>query len=339
MLGSDASVDGGRPRAALGVSPVGRRASRHFWWARAEETCAAALDRLRTAGPGAQPAPVHYCYVVDAADQLVGSATVAAVLAAAADVPLKDVMSPRVIPIPEGAPEEAIQDFFITYGLLAFPVVDRGGKLVGVVGVEHFSDLVFEGFDTQVREETYRSVGLTARDLEEPSVASAARARLPWLGVTLAGGVLAALLLGQAALEPAAMAAIGVFLPLVVMLAERVTLRTIALRGVWSAGERHAHALLRRELAAAALLAFGLGPLTGGVTYLWRGQVRTALAVGLATLATILVGTGVGLLAPVGERGGKAARVGAPIALAVAGVAAVGIILAVARLLMLAGSH
>jgi magnesium transporter len=330
----DAPLSRAERDAPEAVSPVGRRASRHFWWARQGETCTAALDRLRTGAPGGQPSPVHYCYVVDESDRLVGSATIAAMLAAPPEAHLDDVMNPRVVPIPEGAPEEAIQDFFITYGLLAFPVVDRVGKLVGVVAVEHFSDLVFDGFDSQVREETYRSVGLAGRDFEEAAVVPALRARLPWLAVTLAAGVVGALVLGQGTLAPATVALIAVFLPLVIMLAERVTLRTVALRSAWPTGDRQLRALTSREMSAAVLLALGLGPLTGAVTFLWRGQGRVALLVGAATCATIVVSAGVGLLTPAGERGGRGRRAVVPIALAVADLAAVGLVMLLARLLL-----
>jgi magnesium transporter len=324
----------------LAISPVGRRAARDFWWARADETCGTALERLRAdVAAAATPAPVHFCYVVDGAGVLVGCAALVAVIGAAPETRLRECMNPRVIPIPEGAPEEAIQDFFITYGFLSFPVVDRVGKLVGVVRVDHFSDLVFEGFETQVREETYRTLGLHARELEDRSVAGAAGLRLPWLAITLGGGIVAALALAQAGLAAGSLLAVAVFLPLGVMLAERITLRTLALRAAWPPGEPAAHALRRREMGAAVLLAVGLAPVTAGLVFLWQGAGRLALAMGAAVFAITVVGAGIGLAFPTGDRaGGRGIRALVPLALALVDLVAVAIMVALVRLLVAVGS-
>jgi magnesium transporter len=324
--------------ASLAISPVGRRAAHDYWWAGADETCAAALDRLRATAAKTAAVPVHHCYVIDDAGLLIGYAPMAVVLGAPSESRLRDCMNPRVIPIPEGAPEEAIQDFFITYGHHAFPVVDRVGKLVGVVCVEHFSDLVFEGFEAQVREETYRSMGLTSRDYDEASIAAAVRVRLPWLGVALGGGFIAALLLGQSGLSVTAIAALAVFLPLCTTLAERVTLRTFSLRAAWPIGDRQVGDLARREMGATLLIALALAPVSGGLVYIWQGHWRTALVIAGAVLAILMLGAGIGLLLAGGERStGRNARVLAPLALALADVGAVAVVLVLAHLLMAQG--
>jgi magnesium transporter len=315
----------------VAVSPVGRRAARDFWSARGGETCTQALARLRDLARSAPTAPLQVCYVVDDAQRLLGCASMVAVVAAAGETTLTEIMNPRTIPIPEGAPEEAIQDFFITYGLTSFPVVNRDGHLCGVVGVEHFGDLVFEGFEGQLRAETYRGVGLSAQEHERGSAAGAAGARFLWLAITLAGGFIAALVLAQGHLAADRLAAMALFLPVCVALAERVAQRTLTLRTTWS-GERAV--LARREALASVLLALALGPIAGGLAFLWQGQLVTALAVGGACGAIVLAATVVGLLFPVSEKGG--ARVSPtviPIALAVADVAAVAIYLALVRAL------
>jgi len=315
----------------VAVSPVGRRAARDFWSAHPGETCGQALGRLRDLAKSAPKAPFQFCYVVDAGQKLLGCAPMVAVVAAADDTPLTEVMNPRPIPIPEGAPEEAIQDFFITYGLTSFPVVDREGRLCGVVGVEHFSDLVFEGFEGQLRDETYRSVGLDAREHERGSAASAAGGRLLWLAITLAGGFIAALVLAQGQLAADRLAAMALFLPVCVGLAERVAQRTLTLRTTWT-GDRAG--LAGREATAAGLLALVVGPSAGALAFLWHGRLATALAVGLACFAIVLVSTLIGLLFPVSEKG--ATRISptvTPIALALADVAAVAIYLVLVRVL------
>jgi magnesium transporter len=315
----------------VAVSPVGRRAARDFWSARGGETCAQALARLRELARAAPGAPLQVCYVVDDGQKLLGCAAMVTVVAAPGETPLTELMNPRTIPIPEGAPEEAIQDFFITYGLTSFPVVDRDGRLCGVVGVEHFGDLVFEGFEGQLRDETYRGVGLSAREHERGTAVGAAGARFLWLAVTLAGGFLAALVLGQGHLAADRLAAMALFLPLCVVLAERVAQRTLTLRTTWSDDRAP---LVRREALASALLALAVGPIAGVVAFLWQGRLAAALTVGGACGAIVLVATAVGLLFPVNEKGGtRVSPTVIPIALAVTDVAAVAIYLLLVRAL------
>jgi Mg/Co/Ni transporter MgtE len=324
----------GAPRTPVAVSPVGKRAARDFWAARSGDTCAQALQRLRELHPKAPNAPLQVCYVVDEGQRLLGCAPVVAVVAAAADKPITDLMNPRTIPIPEGAPEEAIQDFFITYGLTSFPVVDREGRLCGVVGVEHFGDLVFEGFEGQLREECCRSVGLPPTEREHGTFA-AAGARFLWLAVTLAGGFLAALVLARGQLAPDRLALMAFFLPVCVALAERVAQRTLTLRTTWS---EERPALARREALASALLALGVAAIAGGLGFLWHGRLAPALTLGGACGAIVVVATAVGLLFPVGEKGGaRVTPAVIPIALAVADVAGVAIYLVLVRALMGAG--
>jgi magnesium transporter len=327
---SSEDAPNGAPRTPVPVSPVGKRAARDFWAARRGDSCAQALARLRELAPKAPGAPLQVCYVVDDGQKLLGCAPIVAVVAAAGETPITELMNPRTIPIPEGAPEEAIQDFFITYGLTSFPVVDREGRLCGVVGVEHFGDLVFEGFEGQLRDETCRGVGLPAVEREH-GVLAAAGARFLWLAVTLAGGFLAALVLARGQLAPDRLALMALFLPVCVALAERVTQRTLTLRTTWA--ERRP-ALARREALAAALLALAVAPLAGGLGFLWQGRVTAALTLGGACGAIVIVATAIGLLFPVGEKGGtRVSPTVIPIALAVADVAAAAIYLLLVRAL------
>ena len=320
----------GAPRTPVAVSPVGKRAARDFWAARSGDTCAQALQRLRALHPKAPGAPLQVCYVVDDAQRLLGCAPVVAVVAAAAETPITELMNPRTIPIPEGAPEEAIQDFFITYGLTSFPVVDREGRLCGVVGVEHFGDLVFEGFEGQLREETCRAVGLPTMEREHGAFA-AAGARFLWLAVTLAGGFLAALVLVRGQLAPERLAVMALFLPVCVALAERVAQRTLTLRTTWS---EERPTLARREALASALLAVAVALIAGGLGFLWHGRLSVALTLGGACGAIVIVATAIGLIFPVGEKGGtRVSPAVIPIALAAADVAAVAVYLLLVRAL------
>src|SRR5262245_55426207 len=83
---------------------------------------------------------ILYCYVVDAADRLVGYVPVRRLLTSPLDAAVSTVMVDDVMAIPSWATVLVAAEYFVNHRLLAFPVVETSGKLVGVVDVTLFND-------------------------------------------------------------------------------------------------------------------------------------------------------------------------------------------------------
>jgi magnesium transporter len=103
-------------------------------------TAAQTIERLRELEPDAET--IYYVYVVDEDDRLVGVLSLRDLIVARPDAVISDVMIDE--PVATGAlePAESVAETIAHYNLLALPVVDDEGRLVGIVTVDDAIDTV-----------------------------------------------------------------------------------------------------------------------------------------------------------------------------------------------------
>ncbi|HXF83119.1 MAG TPA: CBS domain-containing protein [bacterium] len=103
-------------------------------------TAEATLARLRELAPEAES--IYYFYVVDDQHRLVGVLPLRALIMARADQPIAEIMTRDVISVYAHDEVETVAAALTKYDLLALPVVDEGGRLIGVVTVDDIIDVV-----------------------------------------------------------------------------------------------------------------------------------------------------------------------------------------------------
>ncbi len=102
------------------------------------------IARLRETKPDSET--IYYLYVVDEQERLVGVLSIRSLLTSPPDVPISQVMRTDVISVrPEDSAED-VAGVLIKYDFLAVPVVDEGGRLVGIVTVDHLIDILLEKY-------------------------------------------------------------------------------------------------------------------------------------------------------------------------------------------------
>ncbi len=116
--------------------PVIRRMHQNYTALRIDQTVAAALEWLRQHPP---PDRIIYFYVVDDAGVLQGVVPTRRLILSAPDARLADIMVAKVTALPARATVLEACEFFILHRLLAFPVVDDDGRLIGVVDIELYT--------------------------------------------------------------------------------------------------------------------------------------------------------------------------------------------------------
>jgi NhaA family Na+:H+ antiporter len=121
--------------------PVTARMHQDFTQLRAGLTVGEALDWLRLYPP---PGRVIYFYVVDDAGRLLGVVPTRRLLLSDPATPLTEVMVKKMVVVPSWATVLDACEFFIQYRLLAFPVVDEGGRVLGVIDVDLYTDALAE---------------------------------------------------------------------------------------------------------------------------------------------------------------------------------------------------
>lgn len=282
------------------AEPLGETAGRHLVRqvprAAATDSVDVVLSRLR----GQAFDAVDAVYVVDGEGRLTGVAELAKLLAAdsAATVGSAMLQSPPTVTV--DTDQERVATIARRCRLAAVPVVDAEGRLLGVVP----SLAIIDVLRREHVEDLHRLAGIVrendhARDaLQEPSVRRL-RHRLPWLLVGLGGSVVATALVARFEDALNERVAIAFFIPAIVYLADAIGTQTetITVRGL-SHGLLPFGRILRGEIGAGLLIGLVLGALAVPAVLLGFGDLRLALAVGIAILIAGTIATSVGLIFP-----------------------------------------
>lgn len=150
-------------------------------------------------------------------------------------------------------------------------------------------------------DELFQLSGVRAVDADLPLLTSV-RKRMVWLLGTLVGGLLAAGLAMLYQIQFQRMAALILFIPLVVGLAESMTLQSLALalhgmrEGTWSAAIRRRR--LVREILTGLLLGLVCGAIVTVTVRLWTHAWPLALSMGVALAGGLGSAAGLGVLLP-----------------------------------------
>ncbi|MEP7072086.1 MAG: magnesium transporter [Verrucomicrobiota bacterium] len=270
---------------------------------RAGMTVQQALDQIRTEGVGER---VIYFYAVDDEQKLVGVLPTRRLLTAPLAARLDEIMIRRVIAVPQSATVLEACEFFVLYKFLAFPVVDREKRVVGVVDLGLFQQ---EFIEAEEREGTrplpdafFEALGFRLSEIRGASPFRVFRYRFPWLMATVGSGTICALLAGAFETTLAGSVVIAFFLTMVLGLNESVSMQsmTVTIQALRTTPltRRWFFETFRREAATAALLGLGCGLIVGLIVWLWRGELLAAGVIGGSIALSLLTACLFGLSVP-----------------------------------------
>jgi len=103
-------------------------------------TAGGAIDRLRELEPDAET--IYYVYVTDEEHKLVGVISLRDLNVANPETPVRDVMKDEPVAVNVNADQDEVAEVVAHYNLLAVPVVDDNGVLMGIVTVDDALDTV-----------------------------------------------------------------------------------------------------------------------------------------------------------------------------------------------------
>lgn len=154
---------------------------------------------------------IYNVYVVDDEDRLKGVLPLKKMITHPSVSKIKHVMETDPMSVRADMPIEDVAIDFEKYDLVAMPVVDSIGRLVGQITVDDVMD--------EVREQSERDFQLASgisSDIDaDDSVIAQTKARLPWLLIGIAGGILSSLILSGFEAQLAALTALAYFIPLI----------------------------------------------------------------------------------------------------------------------------
>ncbi len=161
---------------------------------------------------------VYYVYVVDNNDILKGTISLKRLMLARSNAKVKNIYKPDIISVNTDADSEDVAIIMEKYDIVALPVVDTIGRLMGRITIDDVVDVIKEE-----AEKDYQMISGITEDVEpSDNVFVLTRARIPWLFIGLIGGILGANVIGIFELEILKDPKLVIFLPLIAAMAGNV---------------------------------------------------------------------------------------------------------------------
>jgi len=105
-------------------------------------TAAKAIDMLRQVAPDRET--IYYCFVVDNQHRLIGLVSLKDLILAPANRLVKDIMETQVVSASPDDDQEVVAKMLMEYDLLALPIVDAEGRLLGIITHDDVIDVMVE---------------------------------------------------------------------------------------------------------------------------------------------------------------------------------------------------
>ncbi len=291
----------------MGYDPgtAGRLMNPSFVSVRREGTAEDALQRIRRKMKDVENP--YVIYVTDDTRHLEGVLSLRDLVAAPADILIEQMMDPEVVSVSTGDDQEDVANILQDRDLSAVPVLDSEGRLVGIVSIYDAMDILEE----EATEDIFDKAGLLAlqeeesgrsRRLLEGGLMQVLRARLPFLLITLAGGMLAGTVIAGYEESLEAVPFVAFFIPVIMDMGGNVGTQssTIFTRAL-VLGHIDITRFLRTwgtEVRNGVVMGVLLGALGGMIASLWQGIPELGWAVGVSLAFTIAVATALGFLIP-----------------------------------------
>ncbi|MCA1757060.1 MAG: magnesium transporter [Bacteroidales bacterium] len=136
---------------------------------------------------------VYYVYVVDDGNILKGIVSLKEMLLNNNSTRIRTILEEDIQSVRTDTPSEEVAQIMEKYDMVAIPVVDSIGRLVGRITIDDVVDVIRE----EAERDYQMASGLIDEVDESDKIFTITRARLPWLTIGLGGGILGALILGQ----------------------------------------------------------------------------------------------------------------------------------------------
>jgi magnesium transporter len=275
----------------------------------ADITVEDALVRVRAVARTGRREAMNVVYATDAEGRVQGVMSLRELLAAAEGARIGDVAWSEIVSVPPTADREEVARVTTNYDLVALPVVEDSGRIIGVITVDDVIDAIQE----EQTEDVQKFGGMEA--LDEPymqiGIGAMMRKRAGWLVVLFLGEMLTASAMQHFEGELEKAIVLTLFIPLIVSSggnsgsqATSLIIRALALGEITA---KDWWRVARRELPSGITLGVILGAIGVVRVLVWQGvglydykehYVLIALTVGLALLGVVTFGSFVGAMLP-----------------------------------------
>jgi magnesium transporter len=251
---------------------------------------------------------LYYAYVLDDQQRLLGVLSFRELFSADGSKTVNEIMRKKFVAASDDMDQEALARLFSKVRLLAIPVLDKEGRMKGIVTVDDIVDVVQQ----EASEDIQKAGGLEALDGPYMRIgfAEMIRKRAGWLTLLFLGEMLTATAMSRFEDEIQRAVVLALFVPLIIssggnsgsqattLIIRAMALGEIQLRDWWN--------IVRREVPTGITLGVILAVIGFTRILVWQGiwhsygehSLLVALTVALSLVGVVLFGTLVGSMLP-----------------------------------------
>lgn len=320
-----------RTLAAHMEGTAGALMTTEFAVLRKNMTVEQAMMIIRREAPEAET--IYHAYVVDLNRHLLGVVSLRELILADPDTLIKDLMITEVVSVKVSDDQEDVAKVIARYDLLALPVTDEEGTLLGIITYDDAMDVASEEAEDDFHKSA--AMGTVTGSFKDATIGLLYRKRVFWLVFLVFGNLLSGAGIAHYEDVIGANLVLVFFLPLLVGSggnagSQSATLMVRAL----ATGEvviKDWLILTGREVFVALALGGTMAFAVAGLGY-WRGGADIAMVVALSMVSIVMVGCllGLGLPFVLDKLGFDPASASAPLVTSICDVAGVVVYLFIA---------
>lgn len=264
---------------------------------RRQMTVAQALDHIRSVGIHKET--IYTCYVLEAR-RLLGIVTAKDLLTANGDVEVGALMETEIISVHTHDDKEQAAALFSKYGLLALPVLDADGLMVGIVTVDDAMDVMVDEATEDIT--IMAAMNPSEQTYFETPVLRHAWNRIPWLLILMLSATITGTIITRYEDAFAAVPILVAFIPMLMDTGGNCGSQssTLVIRGI-ALDEIRFKDLFRvlfKELRVALVVGAVLSLVNGARVLLMYRDMGLAAVIAASLLATVVLSKLIGCILP-----------------------------------------
>ena len=260
-------------------------------------TVAEAMSHIKKVGIHKET--IYTCYVLEAR-KLIGIVTAKDLMTADDDKKIQELMETEIISVHTHDDQEEVARLFSKYDLLAIPVLDNDGLMVGIVTVDDAMDVVVDEATEDIT--IMAAMNPSEKTYFETSVFSHAKNRFLWLLVLMLSATVTGTIITH---YEDAFAAIPILVSFIPMLMDTggncgsqsstLIIRGLALEEIKF---RDLFKVIFKEFRIALLVSVGLALANGIRIYIMYRNLQLACVIGASLIATVIIAKMIGCTLP-----------------------------------------
>ena len=263
------------------------------------ETMTVAQSMAHIKQTGIHKETIYTCYVTDKR-KLTGIVSAKDLMTSDDEMLIRDLMETEIISVNTHTDQEAVTQLFTKYDLLALPVLDQDGRMVGIVTFDDAMDVMVE----EATEDITKMAAMSPNEKTyfETSVFDHAKHRILWLLILMFSATVTGTIITKYEDAFAAIPLLVAFIPMLMDTGGNCASQssTLVIRGI-ALNEIQFHDIFRvifKEFRVSLIVGTALALANGARILLMYGNAPLALVIGLSLIGTVILSKLIGCVLP-----------------------------------------